>query len=194
MQKLKDLIYYNRKEIFIVFVFLLLFSLYIFFNTDNEYQEDIIEIEKTVVDEFVVIDIKGEVSKPGTYKLKKEDRIIDAIEISGGLTNDADTSKINLSEKLTDEMLIIIPKKSEFVEENNETTKEVVEEVSDNKISINTASVDELMTIKGIGFTKASNIVEYRNKNGKFKSIDDLLKVSGIGKATLEKIKDYIKV
>ena len=92
-------------------------------------------------------------------------------------------------------MLIIIPSVEEEQEETiTNNSKGSTNVVKDNKISINTASVNELITINGIGKAKAEEIVSYRNKNGLFKDIKDITKVSGIGNATYEKIKDYIKI
>lgn len=193
MQKIKDLIYYNRKEIIITTVFLIIFITYIFFNTNNSHEE-IIEnpiIEEKEIIEEIVVDIKGEINNPGTYKVTPDKRVTDVIELSGGLKEKADTSSINLSEKVYDEMLIIIPSEEE---EKSITTSENNKTVKDSKISINTASESELTTISGIGTSKAKSIVDYRNKNGKFKSIEEITNVSGIGQATFEKIKDYIKV
>ncbi len=196
MQKIKDFIYYNRKDVVIVLVFLSLFVGYTFINKNDksEVVEDNLIEQEQEENITLVVDIKGEVNNPGTYKLNKDERVIDVVNLAGGFTNNADASNINLSEKVHDEMLIIIPcieRQEEVTEEKK--VKETVE-VKDNKISINNGSLEELMTIKGIGLTKAKSIIEYRNKVGKFKSIDEIMYVSGIGKATFEKIKDYIKV
>jgi competence protein ComEA len=197
MQKIKDYIYYNRKEIITVIICLSLFGSYLIFKKNDSYiiEENIIKEEQV---KTLIIDIKGEVKNPGTYEFNEDNRIIDAIEKSGGLTDKADTTNINLSEKLKDEMLIIIPsieEKKEIIVDNKETSNaKTTKEVKDSKISINTASVKELMTINGIGQTKAQAIVDYRNTNGLFKDIKDILKVSGIGNSTFEKIKDYIKI
>ena len=216
MQKIKDFIYYNRKEIITVLLCFTIFGSILFFKDDNNYNiqeyengslvKDSKDGDKEVIIDKIVIDIKGEINSPGTYEFDNGGRINDAIIKAGGLTNKADTSYINLSEKLTDEMLIIIPSVEEtidlesnkekinntIVKDNKETIKEAT--IKDNKISINTASLSELMNIKGIGEIKAKSIIEYREKNGLFKSIEDITKVKGIGSSTFEKIKDYIKV
>ena len=196
MQKIKDFLYYNRKDVIIVLIFLSLFVGYTILNKSekSEIVTDSI-IQEEIEDITLVVDIKGEVNNPGTYKLNKDERVIDVVNLAGGFTNNADSSSINLSEKVSDEMLIIIPS----IEEDQEVVIEEkkpkeVNEVKDGKVSINNGSIDELMTIKGIGLTKAKSIIEYRNKVGKFKSIDEIMYVSGIGKATFEKIKDFIKV
>ena len=197
MKKYLDFIYFNRKEIITVLIMLSLFGIYYFTSNNKESIKEEIVIEKEVSSKLVV-DIKGEVNNPGVYELDNGKRINDVITLAGGLTVDADVSNINLGEKITDGMLINIPKKEELIEEDEtikETKKEVVTTTSkDNKISINNASLNELMKINGIGRVKAESIINYRNTNGKFKSIEELTKVNGIGKATFEKIKDYIKL
>ena len=143
--------------------------------------------------------------------------MIDVINVAGGLTNDADTSVINLAKKITDEMVIIIYTKEEVKKSNIvDTVIKIVEkecvcpniqndgclnnEINDTitnnddvkLVNINTATIEELKTINGIGDSKAKNIIEYRNENGNFKSIDDLKNVDGIGDTLYETIKIYI--
>ncbi len=196
MQKIRDYIYYNRKEVIITFVFILLFAIYLAINDkgsnevidENIIKEETIE-EKQNDNESLVVDIKGEVNNPGTYEVDKDKRVKDVVEDAGGLTTDANTDNVNLSEKVHDEMVIIIP--------NEETKDDVViqdNKVSNSKISINDASVAELTNIKGIGPSKAQSIVDYRNQNGKFKSIEEIINVKGIGQKTFDKIKDYIRI
>lgn len=201
MQRLKDFIYYNRKELVILFVCIIIFMCYIFMNDNKDYKSnDIVkeEIEKEKLNEDflekIVVDIKGEVVKPGIYEMAVGKRIIDVINESGGLTSIADTSNINLSEKISDEMLIIIPSKDEVKQglTNNNTIS--LKEHHDGKISINTATVEDFMKIKGLGEVKSKSIIEYRNQNGRFKSIEEITNVTGIGNSTFEKIKNYIKV
>lgn len=203
MQKYLDLIYFKRKEIISITIILVLVIIILFqsFHNDKEIEineSNIIEKkeskQKEVDNEKIIVDIKGEINKPGIYEMNNGNRIIDVITKAGGLTKNADTNSINLSEKIVDEMVIIIP----TLNINNTsilTDKKVINDLpKDKRISINTASIDELMTIKGIGTTKAKNIIEYRNKNGKFKKIEDIKEVSGIGNSTFEKIKNYIKI
>ena len=193
MKKYLDIIYFNRKEIIIVIVMLLGFISFTFFSeSNNDYViEESIEKEE-IMPEKIIVDIKGEVNSPGSYEIDQGKRIKDIIEIAGGLKDDASTENINLSSKLTDEMLIVIPKKEEEKDTNNQSI--VINSQLDNKISINTANLNELMSISGIGKTKAQSIIDYRINNGRFNSINDIMNVSGIGKSTFEKIKDYIKV
>lgn len=166
----------------------------------------------------ILVDIKGMVASPGTYSMHTTDRVINAINMAGGLLDNADTTVLNLSKKLTDEMVIIVYSKSEV--ENFKKTKEVLDEAynkcSDNydnaikndacinsetksndittttTVSINSATKEELMTLSGIGESKAQDIIKYREANGGFKTIEDLKNVSGIGEATFAKIKENI--
>ena len=137
--------------------------------------------------------ISGEVKNTGVYYLKKDSRITDLINICGGLTEEADVSKINPAQKLNDSDKIIIPKKeenlnTESIEDTNESDINVQE-----KININTATKDELTSLNGIGESTANKIINYRNKN-KFKEIEDIMNVPGIGEAKFNNIKDYICV
>ena len=200
MQKIKDYIYFNRKEIITVFICFISFFSLSFFNSKEDsviVSENIVKVEKEVEEvQFLMVDVKGEVLSPGTYQLDVGKRIIDAIEKSGGLTSDADVNLINLSEKLVDEMVIYIPSKNSDKEESNfnNIKKENNIDNKDSKISINTANETTLMTLNGIGEKKAKAIVSYREQNGPFKCIEDITKVSGIGSSLFDKIKDFIKV
>lgn len=137
--------------------------------------------------QYYMVDIRGEVNRPGIYKVESGAMINDVIELAGGLTYHADISKINLVEIINDNKKIVISRVT-----NNETKEEPKKE--DNKININTCTKSDLMKLSGIGSTKAQAIINYRDKNGKFKKIEDLLKVNGIGEALLLQIKEYITV
>ena len=155
------------------------------------------------ISEEVLVDIKGAVKKPGVYKLSKNSIVNDVIVLAGGLKSGATTDDINLSKAIYNEMVIYISTKSELKEKQNNTsnipsnTSETKVDnicVNPNKVNINSATVDELTTLNGIGEAKAIKIIEYRNTNGLFKSIEDIKNVSGIGEAFYEKIKDNITV
>lgn len=162
------------------------------------------------------VDIKGAVVHPGVYEMEEEARVEDVIVKSGGLTEEADTSVLNLSKAVKDEMVIIIYTKKELdsMRKGNTTIKYIEKECicpklennaciedkitneensqTPGKISLNNASLSELTKLTGIGEKKAQAIIEYRNQNGGFKTIDEITKVSGIGVSTFEKIKDQL--
>lgn len=164
--------------------------------------------------EYVIVDIKGEVTTPGVYELIKGSRVIDVINEAQGLTGNANTRYINLSKILEDGDAIVVysndeienASKEEKIEvttpcvcedvnsaciENN-TTKETSQ--TNGKININTATQEELTSLSGIGEAKAKSIIKYREENGNFKSIEDIMKVSGISENLFAKIKENITV
>lgn len=134
----------------------------------------------------VMVDIKGQVKNPGVYESTNDKRVKDIISEAGGLLSEADTSSINLSQKLKDQMVIIVNKKGERSTNIPQNKKDVV--------NINSATIEELQKISGIGKSKAQAIIDYRDNKGEFKTKDDLMKVKGIGKGIFEKIKDKIEV
>lgn len=155
----------------------------------EEVQENIPETEPIL--EKYYVDLKGAVKQPGLYEVSEEDRVFDVIERSGGLLESADESQVNFALKVHDEMVIYIPK----IGEVNEAALSSGESTSKNsKININKASSAELETLPGIGPGKAAAIIEYREENGKFHEIEDMMKISGIGEKTFEKLKDSITV
>ena len=142
-------------------------------------------------DEKIFVDVKGAVKHPGVFETTKDKRVKDLIEEAGGLLDDADTSTLNLSQKVKDQMVI-------YVLKHGEKPKQISDGGSSSSntdvININTANKEQLMKISGVGKTKAEAIISYREKNGNFKKKEDITKVHGIGKATFEKIKDKIEV
>lgn len=214
------------KYVITIFLFMLIIFYIVFVKVNLKSKEKnlvdnqvvINEVEKVEVDlkdDLVYVDIKGAVKKPGVYKINSDKKIIDVITMAGGLMENANTDNINLSKKVTDEMVIIIYTNEEVKNSNIvDTVIKVIDkecvcpniqndgcintEINDsitnvNKaININTATLEELMSINGLGEAKAKAIIKYREENGYFKIIDDLLNVSGIGEALFEKIKEYI--
>ena len=224
LERFKLFFYENQK--YFMYGFLLLFAclsfifIYVRFTSDvktvepevialsdDEEKEEII----TEAVETIFIDIKGEIKYPGVYEIQLDDRVIDAVQMAGGFTDEATTDNVNLSKRLKDETVIIIPSylknydnitiKNDYEIDSNddivqseETENDEKIESSSNLININTASVVELMSLDGIGESKAKAIIEYRDINGDFENILDIKNVSGIGESIYEKIKDYITV
>ena len=147
--------------------------------------------ESTTLEAVIFVDIKGAVKKPGVYQMKVGDRVKDALDAAGGLTAEADSQKVNLAQRVEDQMVIVVPKVGEEAEAipAGVTSKETSKE---GKVNINTATVEELKTLKGVGEKKAEAIIEYRKKNGSFKTKEDLMKVRGIGKKLFESFEERI--
>jgi competence protein ComEA len=214
--------YRNRINMIIIIIIVLLFSLvsfYIIYKTSNTKEINNISslsletnntISKTQIVNKIFIDIKGNVLNPGVYSLDEGSRVIDVINISGGLTENANTRYINLSKILIDGDVIVIYSNEE-IEKAKESniiyieTPCICEEINDacldnnisnnnSLININTASLGELDSLSGIGESKAQAIIKYREENGAFNSIEDILNVSGISETIFSKIKDFITV
>lgn len=246
MEKLLELFYKYKYQIILGVVLVLILSgigVVLYFNDNkivSEEKKEEVGILETKAEEPIVetekikINIKGAVANPGVYELDSDSRVIDAINISGGLLDNSDTSILNLSKKLKDEDVIIIYTDKEVKEikegnvvieyiekecnctdvsnsacidpdslisnnvhkDDNSTKEEINANINTNnsnsKVSINTATLEELQTLTGIGKSKAEAIIEYRATNGLFKTIEDIKNVSGIGDAAFEKIKDSI--
>ena len=141
-------------------------------------------------DEKIFVDVKGAVKHPGVFETTKDKRVKDLIEEAGGLLDDADTSTLNLSQKVKDQMVIYVLKHGEKPKQISDSSSSSNTDV----ININTANKEQLMKISGVGKTKAEAIISHREKNGDFKKKEDITKVRGIGKSTFEKIKDKIEV
>ncbi|RYL90379.1 helix-hairpin-helix domain-containing protein [Sporolactobacillus sp. THM19-2] len=151
--------------------------------------------QKTPVNE-IVVDIKGEVNRPGIYRMKETERVSDAINRAGGLTKKADEEQINLAQKVVDEMVIYIPEKGEKPPEGIPVAPTAPaqapssgEESPGQKVNVNTADEQTLQNLPGIGPSKAKAIIQYRQEKGPFKSLEELTEVSGIGEKSLEQIK-----
>lgn len=140
----------------------------------------------------IYVDISGCITNPGVYEMEHDARINDLVEKAGGLCKEADIEGINLSQKLEDEMKIHVYKVGENSSKLEETTPRSTKAAS-NKVNINKADLLELTTLPGIGKTRAEEIISYRNTN-KFKSIEDIKNISGIGEKTFEKLKDKISI
>ncbi len=140
----------------------------------------------------VLVDIKGAITQPGVYELPAGSRIIDVVELAGGLNEDADSMQVNMASIIYDAMEIIIPKKGETIKPKAQDRSK--ESVSEGKINLNTANLSQLISLTGIGEAKAEAIISYREQHGGFKELEDLMKVSGIGIKTFTIIKDQITV
>ena len=203
----------NKKYVIIGLIFCILIIAIIIvkqFDTEEKETLDLISIEEntenteTVEEEEdykIVIHITGEVNNEGIIEIKEGGRISDAIEEAGGLTKEADLERVNLAYELEDGQKIYIPNKNdkdidEYVTEGVDdiVLPDELTNMGDGLININKADLEELQELDGIGEALAENIIAYRENNGKFKNIEDIKNVSGIGDSKYEKIKDNIKI
>lgn len=155
---------------------------------DNTVENNEKENKKSIIKVYVT----GAVNNPGVIELEEGSRIQDAIEGVGGITNEANIKNINLAYEVSDGEKIYIPNLSEDSDENIEDSSN--QKNQNEKVNINKATVSELTNVPGIGASTAEKIIAYRDKNGKFKTIEDIKNVSGIGQNKYENIKDHITV
>ncbi|KYD02045.1 helix-hairpin-helix domain-containing protein [Bacillus atrophaeus] len=145
--------------------------------------------------EKIIIDIKGAVKHPGVYELKTGDRVSQAIEKAGGINSEADEKQVNLAELLQDGTAVYIPSEGEESTQSASANASVQNGAGKEAlVNINTASLEELQAISGVGPSKAEAIIAYREENGKFQAVEDITNVSGIGEKSFEKIKSAITV
>lgn len=205
----------EKKKLFsiVVFTIVLLIIFLLSFMIDDEKEEEVPlkinnETEEIIMTTFKV-DIKGAITNPGVYEVNNGDRVIDVIEKAGGLLKSANTNYINLSKEVTNEMTIWIYTNKEIEKlELGNTIIEYIEKECNcpsvnnsacintpnaSLVNINTAPLQELLTLSGIGESKAKAIIEYREKTP-FTKASDIMNVSGIGESAFEKIKDYITI
>lgn len=158
-----------------------------------EKEESNLELTSENIEEETtyIVDIKGEINRPGVYEVNTTSRVNDVIQLAGGFTDEADQNFVNLAQKVQDEMVIIIPK---IGEEHQILSGSSNMTIDDSRVNINQASKEELETLPGIGPAKAQAILDFREENGSFKEVEDLLQVNGIGEKTLENLIEYIDV
>ena len=179
-------------------------DIYVLTEEEELYQETIEEKEvkkdeNNITNKEITVYVSGEVNKPGIVTLNEGDRLAKAVEMVGGTTNKADLNGINMAIKVQDEMHYIIPKIGDVVKNNN---SEIVSNDNTNQaeasktsqININTATIEELDTLPGVGEATANKIVNHRSENGEFKSIEEVKNVTGIGDKKFEEIKNLICV
>ncbi len=201
-EKLQSFIKENRDMIIkVAAAALLVVAAFFVFITGDDSSKDSIAEEKDVVMEteaestMIMVDIGGEVNHPMVAELKDGSRVEDAIEAAGGVTEDADLTEINRAAFVEDGEKIFIPSKmaaEEIYDSNSDGG--TYSSYGDGKININTADSEELQKLNGIGPATAEKIIDYRETHGRFKAIDDIKDVSGIGDKTFEKFKDDIMI
>ena len=162
------------------------------------------ELEQSVNEaaepEIIKVDVKGAVKSPGIFTAQAGDRVIDLISSAGSFTEKADTDKVNFAQIIEDQMVIYVPEIGEEDKGNLENIQvgtsgdAVTKGTSGGLVNLNTATQEDLQTLTGIGPSKANAILEYRETVGKFKEVDELKQVTGIGDKTFERLRDSISV
>lgn len=196
----------KKQKIVLISVSIFIVCIAYYINTSQQ-KENIINSEDTVEEnkinteeEKIVIHISGAVNKEGVIEVLSTARIKDAIEMAGGVKENADLTNINLAQVLEDGVKIYIPIKEEQVLEEKTSKNVEVNNIKledsnkTNIVNINTANQTQLETLPGIGASTALKIINYRKQNGKFNNIEDIKQVSGIGESKFNKIKNFIKV
>ncbi len=160
-------------------------------------------LETTMQNEFttletqeIIVEIKGAIARPGIYEMRKEDRIFQLIQKAGGFSSKADGNAVNQAQILTDQASIYIPAVGEVAMTSvlPETESSAIGSSVESIININQANQAELESLNGIGPGKAQAIIDYREGNGGFSNVEEIMSVDGIGEKTFEKIKDFITV
>ena len=148
--------------------------------------------------DLITVDLKGAVHHPAIYTLSKDKRVDDVIKLAGGLLDQADTNAINLAQKLTDEMVIYVASVGEVIPNHPATAREEVTQSASpkdtDKVNLNTADLALLQKLSGVGMKKAQDIIDYREQNGNFKTIEELVNVSGFGTKSIDKLKESVTV
>lgn len=200
----------KNKKIIVIVSIIFVIILFVFFNNNKDDEVEIIEQIENKVDtsieeskdvKQIIVHITGCIKKQGVVEIDEGSRIIDVIEAAGGITEEADITKVNLAYIVKDAQKIYIPsiydeQDIEYITSNNGENV-IVEnkyEGESNMVNINTATQTELEGLSGIGPSTALKIINYREENGKFKSIEEIKEVPGIGDAKFNSIKDMIEI
>lgn len=206
----------NKKLIILAIIGTIILSIIIYFyfakKQENEgylefeQNEEVIlqneiEEQKIIEKPKIIVDISGQVINPGVITLEEGSRLIDAVNLAGGTTKEADLSKVNLAYILEDAQKIYIPSIKEkeistyiFEGSSNLENKNLTKKEEKLMVNINIATEEELQKLQGIGNSTAIKIINYRKENGKFNSIEEIKNVKGIGESKFNKIKDNICV
>ncbi len=156
----------------------------------NSNEPDQSEVPSRETGEKIYIHIVGAVKNPGVYTFEKEPRVIEVVKAAGGFTKKAVRSGVNQAELVADGVRIVIESKKD----RKTKRAEKGQQVTSDKIDLNLATKEELMTLPGIGESKAMAILSYRETKGRFMNVEDIMNITGIKSGVFDKIKDYIQV
>ncbi len=198
IRKIKEIVVKYKSIVIILIVISIVIYVFNYINQDKDIQniksyytsENTNQDNKNEDNEKIVIHIDGAINNPGVYTIDSKSRLDDLVKIAGGLTDDANSSNINLAQMLNDGQKIHIYSMDEEITEQLDEG----DTSTSGKININTANIDGLKTLPGIGDSTAKKIISHRESNGKFDKIEDIQNVSGIGESKFNNIKEMICV
>ena len=145
--------------------------------------------------DMIYVQVSGAVVSPGVYMLPAGSRVFEAVELAGGMTQEADVNALNQALVLSDgQMVYVFAVGEQRSGQETGNGQGAAQEPEDGRINLNTATVEELMTLPGIGQSKAESIVSWREENGAFGSVEDIMNITGIKEGVFSRIKDHIKV
>ena len=198
MNRIKNIIIKYKAYIICIIIIVLSILSIIIQDIDRKNALKVNNKEANQESNKIAVYISGAVKTPGVYYLDKNARVYNLLDICGGIAENADITKLNLAQKLVDEDKIEVPVKIEKNESDSDSEETTVddENISEENqlVNINTASETELTTLNGIGEATAKKIIDYREKNGKFDTIEDIMEVPGIGESKFNNIKESICV
>lgn len=158
-------------------------------QTDSQEQEEVRSEEKNPkAEDLIWVHVSGQVKTSGVYSFPEGSRVFDAVEAAGGFTDEADRDSVNLAMTLVDEGKVYVASKEERQEQSGSAVS------SDGVVNVNTATLEDLMTLPGIGEKRAEAILKLREEKGSFQKVEDLLEADGIKDGIFQQIKDFIKV
>lgn len=164
----------------------------------DELSEKVQENDKRTEKAVIYVQVSGAVKHPGVYQLEEGSRIFQAVDLAGGMTAEADINSINQAQLLSDGQMIYVYAIGEqlnpIVSGGQQEMLGLDNTQSDAKVNLNTATVEDLQTLPGIGQSKAESIISYREEHGTFENIEGLMDIPGIKEGVFSKIKDHIKV
>nr|MCR5690617.1 helix-hairpin-helix domain-containing protein [Eubacterium sp.] len=184
----------SMKALLIVLLILAGGTLYLTYNQGSSGDQPVLKTEEAnksqenqalAKDSKIYIHILGAVKKPGVYVFDQEPRLIKVVKKAGGFTKKADRTSVNLAQIVTDGTQLKVEEKAGDKESKDQKSES-------QKVNINTADAEELMTITGVGQAKANQIIAYREENGSFHTIEDIMNISGIKEGVFNTIKDFI--
>lgn len=176
----------HKKIIITLVVLVLAWQFYSFFTSQPKNTTPVVAnpLLSPKIKHNIVVYIAGEVSREGVYKVKKDSRVMDLIELAGGVTAYADLNPLNLAEELKDGQKVFIPKIKVAGSSG----------AGEQTVNVNLASKAELQSVPGLGPSMAARIFEYREKNGSFSRLEELMRVKGMGKGKFAKIRKYLRI